>query len=572
MKRYIKTIGLLILSLVAFSACQVGFVPEGVKEQKPLKNFQEVKWLRESLYSTLRGAESPGNLFLGDMQADLFHLTASDGNTYFPFYSWNKENLSNNDMIAAYFGSFATIIKDANYFIMRVNEMKANEELMKTLKEGEPKKLDTYIAEARALRALANYRLMCRFSKRYSDNDGQEPGIILIKEYDPLLQKTNKKRATQKEVYEWCLNELEEASKDIPTKEIYLADRENNLEKDDIPCYLIQDYCYAVRARIFLEMHRYQDAIKEVDKFIKNYPLSTKCVLDSRDKKDGKLIENRDPDNFQNLWKYETSTEIMIKTYATQKVGRVYGILHGLWIYDNVNPNTGKKVQIEFSSPTWFPNQYLIDLYKNSLDPEDPEDCKEDYRCDLWLEDTDGKHPGTNGFPVLYGEVDDDDVITFVSKFRGNPDLDTDTKRNRVSYAHSTHLFDIAEAWLIKAEAQAWSGDWPAAKATLEEFRKGRGLTIELRASNQKEMMETVKNERTRELVGMGTRMTDLKRWGDPIDRTNKPLQEGLTKGQAATTVTKSYLDLKKDASDVMFYWEFPLQDRFANKELEHNW
>lgn len=553
MKRYIKTIGLLILSLVAFSACQVGFVPEGVKEQKPLKNFQEVKWLRESLYSTLRGAESPGNLFLGDMQADLFHLTASDGNTYFPFYSWNKENLSSNDMIAAYFGSFATIIKDANYFIMRVNEMKANEELMKTLKDDEPKKLDTYIAEARVLRALANYRLMCRFSKRYSDNDGQEPGIILIKEYDPLLQKTNKKRATQKEVYEWCLNELEEASKDIPTKDNFLADPDA-LEQDGIPCYLIKDYCYAVRARIFLEMHRYQDAIKEVDRIIPHYPL-----------------EEATPEGLKKLWITENSSEIMIKTYATQKVGRVYGILHGLWIYDNVHPNTGKKIQYEMASPTWFPNQYLIDLYKNSLDPEDPEDSKEDLRGQVWLEDTDG-HKGTNDFPVYYGEVDGDDVITFVSKFRGNPRLDTDAKRNRISYAHATHLFDIAEAWLIKAEAQAWSGDWAAAKATLEEFRKSRGLTVELKASNQKEMMETIKNERTRELVGMGTRMTDLKRWGDSIDRTNKPLQEGLTKGQASTTVTKSYLDLKKDASDVMFYWEFPLQDRFANKELEHNW
>ena len=553
MKRYIKTIGLLILSLVAFSACQVGFVPEGVKEQKPLKSFQEVKWLRESLYSTLRGAESPGNLFLGDMQADLFHLTASDGNTYFPFYSWNKENLSSNDMIAAYFGSFATIIKDANYFIMRVNEMKANEELMKTLKDDEPKKLDTYIAEARALRALANYRLMCRFSKRYSDNDGQEPGIILIKEYDPLLQKTNKKRATQKEVYEWCLNELEEASKDIPTKDNFLADPDA-LEQDGIPCYLTKDYCYAVRARIFLEMHRYQDAIKEVDLIIPRYPL-----------------EEATTDGLKKLWITENSSEIMIKTYATQKVGRVYGILHGLWIYDNVNPNTGKKIQYEFSSPTWFPNQYLIDLYKNSLDPEDPEDSKEDLRGQVWLEDTDGRK-GTNDFPVYYGEVDGDDVITFVSKFRGNPRLDTDAKRNRISYAHSTHLFDIAEAWLIKAEAQAWSGDWAAAKTTLETFRKSRGLEVELKASNQKEMMETIKNERTRELVGMGTRMTDLKRWGDPIDRTNKPLQEGLTKGQSATTVTKSYLDLKKDASDVMFYWEFPLQDRFANKELEHNW
>lgn len=553
MKRYIKTIGLLILSLVAFSACQVGFVPEGVKEQGPLENFQEVKWLRESLYSTLRGAESPSNLFLGDMQADLFHLTASDGNTYFPFYSWNKANLSSNDMIAGYFGSFATIIKDANYFIMRVNEMKANEELMATLKDTEKASLDVYVGEARALRALAHYRLMCRFSKRYSDNDGQEPGIILMKEYDPLLQNTNKKRATQKEVYEWCLNELEEAAKVIPNKSNYLSNTDN-LEQEGIPCYLVQDYCYAVRARILLEMHRYQDAVTEVDRFIDNYPLGEASV-----------------EGLKKLWITEDSPEIMVKTYATTKVGRVYGILHGLWIYDNIDGNTGKPIQYELASPTWFPNQYLIDLYKASTDPQDPADSKNDLRGTVWLEDTDG-HAGTNEWPVFYGEIDGNETITFVSKFRGNPRLDTDPKRNRFSYAHSTHLFDIAEAWLIKAEAQAWGDDWAAAKTTLETFRKSRGLEGELKASNQKEMMETIKNERARELVGMGTRMTDLKRWGDPVDRTNKPLQEGLTKGQSATTVTKSYLDLKKDASDVMFYWEFPLQDRFANPDLEKNW
>lgn len=549
MKRYIKTIGLLILSLLAFSACQVGFVPEGIKEQGPLKSFQEAKWLRESMYATLRSAESPGNLFLGDMQADLFHLTASDGNTYFPFYSWNKANLVSNDMIAGYFGSFATIIKDANYFIMRVDEMKKDEKLMATLKDDEKMNLEIYVAEARAMRALAHYRLMTRFSKRYSDNDGQELGIILMKEYDPLLEKTNKKRATQKEVYEFCLNELEEAAKVIPSKAAY-----TDLRQDEIPCYLIQDYCYAVRARILLEMHRYEDAIKEVERFITNYPLGEPT-----------------PEGIKKIWITEDSPEIMIKTFATTKVGRVYGILHGLWIYDQVNPNTGAPVQFELASPTWFPNQYLIDLYKKSMDSGDPEAAKNDVRIAAWLEDTDG-HPGTKKFPVLYGEINGNETITFISKFRGNPRLDTDPKLNRYSYAHTTHLFDIAEAWLIKAEAQAWGGDWAAAKATLEEFRKSRGLELDLVASNQEEMKQIVKNERTRELVGMGTRMTDLKRWGDPVDRTNKPLQEGLTKGEASTTVTTSYLDLKKEASDVMFTWEFPLQDRFANPELEANW
>ena len=89
MNLHIKNIVLALFALAALSACQVGFVPEGVKEQKPLENFQEVVWLRDAMYTAVRGAESPGNLFLGDMQADLYQLTSSDNGSLAPFFEWN---------------------------------------------------------------------------------------------------------------------------------------------------------------------------------------------------------------------------------------------------------------------------------------------------------------------------------------------------------------------------------------------------------------------------------------------------------------------------------------------------
>ena len=541
MNLHIKNIALAILALVALSACQVGFVPEGVKEQKPLQNFQVVAWLRDAMYTSVRVAESPANLFLGDAQADLYHLTASDNGANSPFFEWNRSQLIDNDRIAGYFGAFATIIKDANYFIMRIDELKADTAKYNKLKPEEQNKIKEYVAEARTLRALANYRLMCRFSKRY-DANANLPGIILVKEYDPLFQKTAKKRATQKEVYDYCISELEAAAKDLPDRdEVELKD------VNKIPYYIHRDYAFAVMARIYLEMHEYDKAIEAVDEFIDKdeYKLS-----------DGSMA------SFKKLWVDESSSEIMVKTFANKQVGGVRGILHGLFFFagEDYNEKTGKiePVLQEYVSPTWYPNQYLLDLY-GPKDYVAAAGAAKDLRMQIdkdhqttegsWFEEpwhyspNKGRNLSSNSdkledVPVVYPKKRKNPIgpgpgkyltMTFVSKFRGNPALNRNEAKNQFSYAHTTHLFDIAEAYLIKAEAQAWKGDVAGAKKTIEKLRGSRGLTDQLiNADTQEAMKQIVMDERTREMIGMGTRMTDLKRWNMPMSRKGKGIQKLL--------------------------------------------
>lgn len=552
MKQHIKTLGLLLVSLLALAACKVEYIPEGNKAQVEFKTMQDVKWTREAMFETARGSEAPGNLIIGDYQADLYNVVNfRDNGANGKFYDWDEQLLRNADEVAAYYGSYCSLIKDANYFIMRAEEFKANEELTKNLSDQDKLNIEIYIAEARTFRALAHYRLMTRFSKRYNDaNDGGDLGIVMMKKYDPLLKETPKARSTQKEVYEWCLNELAEAAKVLPTKAAY-----NDLLMDGIPCYLVDDYAYAIRARIFLEMHKYAEAIAEVEKFIENYPLSTQGVAPQDNPKDKTAL--------QNLWKYETSTEIMIKTYANKKVGRVGGILHGIRFLKGALSDGS---DVELAVPVWLPSQYLLDLYNKPIDTNVSQEGK-DWRYTNWFEGS--SNSGPNGVAVFVYDTKDLAGI-IVSKFRGNPDLDQDRAKKLFSYAHTTHLFDIAEAWLIKAEAEAWSGDVAGAKATLQDFRMARGLGDELKATTQDQIKQAVMNERTREMVGMGTRMTDLKRWQVDFDRKGKPAQPALA-GKPGALHEKS-LDMHKSHTDKMFIWEFPLQDRFANKELIANW
>lgn len=593
MNLHIKNIALAILALVALSACQVGFVPEGVKEQKPLQNFQEVAWLRDAMYTSVRVAESPANLFLGDAQADLYHLTASDNGANSPFFEWNRSQLIDNDRIAGYFGAFATIIKDANYFIMRIDEFKADTVKYNKLKPEEQNKIKEYVAEARTLRALANYRLMCRFSKRY-DANANLPGIILVKEYDPLLQKSAKKRATQKEVYDYCISELEAAAKDLP-------DRDEVELKDDnsIPCYIHRDYAFAVMARIYLEMHEYDKAIEAVDEFIDKpeYQLS-----------DGSMA------SFKKIWIDESSSEIMVKTFANKQVGGIRGILHGLSFYSgeryDEEDRKVKAILREYATPTWYPNQYLLDLYgpKDYVTAAGAEkdlrmqiDKKHQTTLGSWFEESWGTSPN-KGRDLSSNSTESKDVtvfypkekknqsakpqawtdlyltMTFVSKFRGNPALNRNEAKNQFSYAHTTHLFDIAEAYLIKAEAQAWKGDVAGAKKTIEKLRGSRGLTDQLiNADTQEAMKQIVMDERTREMIGMGTRMTDLKRWNMPMSRKGKGIQKLLLTdpyGPREIYVhdKKEFMDLEVSPDKPEFIWELPVQDRNTLPDLEENW
>lgn len=591
MNLHIKNIALAILALVALSACQVGFVPEGVKEQKPLQNFQEVVWLRDAMYTSVRVAESPANLFLGDAQADLYHLTASDNGANSPFFEWNRSQLIDNDRIAGYFGAFATIIKDANYFIMRIDELKADTVKYNKLKPEEQDKIKEYVAEARTLRALANYRLMCRFSKRY-DANANLPGIILVKEYDPLLQKIAKKRATQKEVYDYCISELEAAAEDLPERdEVELKDANN------IPCYIHRDYAFAVMARIYLEMHEYDKAIEAVDEFI--------------DKPEYELSDGTMP-SFKKIWVDESSSEIMVKTFANKQVGGIRGILHGLFFYSGDQYDEEKKkvetVIQEYVTPTWYPNQYLLDLY-GPKDYVAAAGAAKDLRMQIdkdhqtmegsWFEEpwhvspNKGRDLSSNSDKpvdvfVIYPKKRKNPVgtsvvgkyltMTFVSKFRGNPALNRNEAKNQFSYAHTTHLFDIAEAYLIKAEAQAWKGDVAGAKKTIEKLRKSRGLTDQLiNADTQEAMKQIVMDERTREMIGMGTRMTDLKRWNMPMSRKGKGIQTLLLSdpyGPREIYVhdKTEFMDLEVSPDNPEFIWELPVQDRNTLPDLEENW
>lgn len=518
---------LLCAMLVGFTSCNLDRPAYGNKEQAPFESFRDATLFRESLYALMRSSESNSNLNTVDIMADLFNVPNEDGNTYTPFSTWSESNLEANDAIASYYASFYRLIMQCNYFIQRVEELQANKDIK--IDKMDKDELPRYIAEAKVMIAEAYYRLMLRFSKAYDKaNAKTELGVVLLKKYDYTNRDA---RASQFDVYDYCLNTL------LKDDVINALVDGNYLEKQDgKPIYMIKDYAYAVKARILTEMGENKQAIATIQKFIDKYPLTETVDLSTIADPEAKEVARKSNlENLKKVYTYENSSEIMFKFYSSINIGAVNGGLHGGYTRALKND----QVEPRFN-PSLYPNQWVIDLYG-------ADDLRKGYYV--------SEYQFYNADVKAYG----------VTKFKGNPRLDRDD--THPSFLVSVVPYRIAEAYLTLAENQAKDGDAPAATATLEKFRKSRGIYAPISGvAGAEEVLDFVLDEKVREMIGEGIRLNDLKRHHKDMDRSTKQPQPALNekvKGEPAKVVK---------AGHKMFVWEFPLRDRQANTNLKANW
>ncbi len=78
-------------------------------------------------------------------------------------------------------------------------------------------------------------------------------------------------------------------------------------------------------------------------------------------------------------------------------------------------------------------------------------------------------------------------------------------------------------------------------------------------------LMNAIKDERHRELVGEGFRLTDLKRWREGVKRQNATQVADLVLYPGAETTTA----LSKDADDFRMLWPIPKAEMDVNPQLK---
>lgn len=511
MKKILSTISAGLL-LFALSSCDLTRDPDGRIEQGPLESFKEVTFLSDGLYSHLRTAEVPLNTSYSDYQTEYYYRTKWDGGQLLGITEWEESRMLTDDHITNYFAVYSVLNMQANYFIMRAQEALDNTVIAKA---EEIQKTKTLIAEAKVMKALALYRLMLRFAKGpYNPaTAAQEMGVFIMDGFSPLEKPA---RASKLDSYNHAIKLIDEA----------IALGLN--EKEDAPYHINLDYAYALKARIYLQMREWQKAVDAVGKFIDKYPL----VDTQKMKTTGEKVEA-----LRSTYA-KGSSENVVTLYADPKVGsfgQFYGWLSGSWQpVDEQNPDP-TDLQ-EFIVPNAALSQWTVALYKD-----------EDLRKIAYV----GEYKILAQLP-----------IHLLTKYMGDPALDIDKKHT--SHRCPVNLFNIAEAYLIRAEAYLEMNDKSKGETDLETLMLSRGINEEF--GSLENCKRILREERARELIGEGMRLNDMLRWGVDFKRS-------VPQDKIATYSPESLVN-EIAVSDKRFTWEFPRNDRQANPNLhgKGNW
>ena len=136
-------------------------------------------------------------------------------------------------------------------------------------------------------------------------------------------------------------------------------------------------------------------------------------------------------------------------------------------------------------------------------------------------------------------------------------------------YCNAPKPFRLAELYLIAIEAYVASGVQggdQAASDLKNELKSNRIEGYTAKTYTAGELRSEVKDERVRELVGEGFRLSDLKRYGAGITRGEAQLSSVLSQpGQTSTEL------LSKTAEDYRFVWPIPTTETDANPKIKQN-
>lgn len=268
----------------------------------------------------------------------------------------------------------------------------------------------------------------------------------------------------------------------------------------------------ALEARMDLYMHRYDEAINKAQSLMAKYPLIS------------------DATTFATMWSNDTGSEIIYQPY--QDINELTGGYSTVYIAYNTATRS--------YNPYFLPTQGLMDMYESS-----------DYRKDTYFAQTniDANGQRDRGY-IFY-------------KYPGNPSL----RQSETDFNNMTKVFRSAELYLIAAEAELMKDnkDEGAALGYLNDLRQHRGASALNSTGDQ--LVQDMKDEWVREMVGEGFRLDCLKRWHEGFTRkTPQTFSQNILINQP------DYQDLTISADNQKFVWEIPSNDLQANPNLRRNW
>lgn len=489
------------------TSCDMDKYPAGqIDEEEAIQSVNDAFRFRNGLYTGMRAFASSGFFTAPEIQMDMFHGIVINGNRGGLFA--NGTIYSNNEDIESYWASLYSLINNANFFIERAEPL-----LDAATTEDEHILYERYLGEAHFARAYYYAEMFDRFCQVYSEDKGDTPalGLPLVSQYRPTPDRASYPgRSTMNQTLKFIDEDLTYALNALLDYE-----KIDDSQLAPMATYLSSNVVKALQARIALWTSDYKTAKEKSLEVINSelYPLVT-------------------TGNYKKMWLNDTGSEILFLPFeSADELGNAIG-LRWLSIYGD--------------AADYIPTPKCIDMYKvNGIMPKDVRE--ESFISERTL-------------TTAFGDI----VTPCFNKFPGNPSLEVSSTPNVVNMPKP---FRISELYLIAAEAAYETDDPDTANDMLDLLRKNRITMYKSVEYSGVELRDEIRAERTKELIGEGFRMSDLRRWKigfsrvDDVDYASYP--------EVSQILVASGTQVQYQPDDHRYTWPIPSGEIQSNPQLK---
>jgi hypothetical protein len=498
-----KIVFTLLLAGGLLSSCDMDKKPYGsLDDTTAIQTLNDCARFRNGLYSSLRSITSGSWLYFSEIQMDLFQGIVGNGNRVGTIANGNL--LSSDSDVAGYWSSMYSVINSANYIIEKMDAIAESGEF----DESDLETLNRYNAEAHFVRAYCYYWLADHFCDSYTNVTGtaEAKGLPLVTVYNPTADRSKYPgRSTQDETYDLIDEDLTKAYDGLKAYE------QNNTSAAPAPnaAYVNTNTVLALQARIALLKGENDLAISKAQAVINSGVYELTSIAD-----------------YATLWSEDTGTEVILRPFMSNtELGN--SVSATTFLTDNEE------------SADYIPCYDKLVLYGDG-----------DVRGDVFFA----------WFPNLKSSGTNIPAYVFY-KFPGNESLKTGSQRN---FYNMTKPFRLSELYLIVAEAANSKGDASTANTYLNDLRRERIEGYEDVNLSGSTLTQAIREERLKELIGEGFRLSDLRRWKQGFTRDGSYPIQSVSDAFVAAGKNLSYA-----AGDYRFVWPIPSDEIQVNPQLE---
>ncbi len=491
------------------TSCDMNLEPQGsLSTDTSELSFDDMTKLRMGLYPSFRSLSSGSYITIPELMMDKFNGTLDNG---------NRNGLLANKLFNSSTGEFETIyyneysaIAAANFVMQEIEKFKASN----TVEGEDALLLERYEGEAKFFRAYYYWYLFEHFCQPYTADKAQTPalGLSLQLTYAPGGISSNYPgRSTMEETLNAIKSDLTDAYNALVA---YEAMDDSDLQPET--AYLSSDVVKAFEARVCLAIGDYAGAIAAAEPVVtsKRYELVPATAYES-------------------LWLDDSGTELIMLPSASASEGGGIGI-YG--IYNSTSVAT---------SSDYIPCEDILLAYEEG-----------DVRMESF-------------FNAKQLNIQTQNYITFAfNKYPGNAAMAGNGRLNK------SKPFRASELYLILAEAYAVQGTTPAKGLDylndLLEARYEAGTFTDL-ALQGSALIDRIREERAKELIGEGFRFGDLRRWGIGFTRSiDYPVIDQVAQNPVALKNALNPLGgrVVYEAGDSRYTWPIPSAEMDINPQL----